>query len=102
MQLIILLIAVVLFLVYAMLIIYYRKAWRSIPSINLSHQPQKFSTTISVIIPARNEAGNIQACLETIAKQTYPEQLFEVFVIDDHSTDDTADIVKAFPMESVK
>lgn len=58
------------------------------------------STTFSVIIPARNEAGNIGALLKSILAQTYSHNLFEVIVVDDHSTDETAAVVKQF--EGVK
>lgn len=56
--------------------------------------------TFSIIIPARNEADNIGQLLESILEQTYSRNLFEVIVVDDHSTDDTAAIVKKF--EGVK
>ena len=38
---------------------------------------------ISILIPARNEASNIEACLESLLKQGYPN--FEVLVLDDNS-----------------
>lgn len=58
--------------------------------------PKKFypSTSFSIIIPARNEEANIGACLQSILQQNYPSSLFEVIVIDDHSTDGTSDIVE--------
>jgi chlorobactene glucosyltransferase len=46
---------------------------------------------ISVLIPARDEADNIGTCLESLQRQDYPN--FEVLVLDDNSTDDTAVIV---------
>ncbi|UCC60086.1 MAG: glycosyltransferase [Dehalococcoidia bacterium] len=46
---------------------------------------------ISVLIPARNEESNIEACLTSLRKQDYP--CFEILVLDDASTDNTADIV---------
>ena len=46
---------------------------------------------VSVLIPARNEEENIQRCLESILVQDYPN--FEVLVLDDNSTDRTAEIV---------
>lgn len=44
--------------------------------------------SVSVIVPARNEALNIEACLRSIAASNYPD--FEVIVVDDRSEDDTA------------
>ncbi len=47
---------------------------------------------ISVLIPARDEEANIKACLESLQKQDYPN--FEVLVLDDNSSDNTANIVR--------
>jgi len=46
---------------------------------------------ISVLVPARNEELNIRTCLESLQKQNYPN--FEILVLDDNSSDNTADIV---------
>ncbi len=46
---------------------------------------------ISVLIPARNEEADIAAALESVLANEGVE--FEVIVLDDHSTDRTADIV---------
>jgi len=48
-------------------------------------------TTVSVIIPARNEAENIANCLQSILGNDYPMDLVEIIVIDDFSTDKTAE-----------
>ena len=83
-----------LFILYSILIIFYWLSWRSIPNfIPAENLPQ---TTISVIIPARNEESNIGFLLTALQQQTYPKELFEVIVIDDHSEDRTAEIVKQF------
>lgn len=42
---------------------------------------------VSIILPARNEARHIDACLASLTAQDYPN--FEVIVIDDGSTDTT-------------
>lgn len=54
---------------------------------------------VSVIIAARNEEKNIKACLHSILKNAYPKDLFEVIVIDDHSTDGTCEEVRAVEMD---
>ncbi|WP_336517281.1 glycosyltransferase [Pollutibacter soli] len=98
----ILIVAGTLFIGYALLILYYRYLWSSIPVFSLPRdfQPQ---TTVSVIIPVRNESANIAACIEAVLKQDYPSHLLNILVIDDHSEDGTVDIVKsmknpAFPI----
>jgi glycosyltransferase involved in cell wall biosynthesis len=50
---------------------------------------------ISVIIPARNEEANLRTCLASLLSQT--GVAFEIIVVDDHSTDRTAEIAKSFP-----
>ena len=60
------------------------------------------ATRLTVIIPARNEAENIKACLFSIIQQDYPSTLYEIIVVDDHSTDETAAIVAAFRHPNVK
>jgi chlorobactene glucosyltransferase len=45
---------------------------------------------VSVIVPARNEAPNIERCVRSILSTTYPR--LELLVIDDSSTDGTAEL----------
>ncbi len=96
-----LIITILLFLVYACLIIYYRQSWLQIPISNQQSAIANKQTFISVIIPARNEEENIRLCLESVTSQKYPEHLFEVIVVDDFSTDKTAETVNTFTGKNV-
>lgn len=49
---------------------------------------------VSVVIPVRNEAAGIAACLDGILRQTVPVR--EIIVIDSGSTDGTQDIARGF------
>jgi len=49
---------------------------------------------VSVIIPARNEEASLGTCLESIASQTGVP--FEIIVVNDHSSDRTAEIAASF------
>lgn len=51
---------------------------------------------LSVVIAARNEADFIALCLSDLTVQTYPPDRFEVIVVDDESSDQTAQIVQKF------
>jgi cellulose synthase/poly-beta-1,6-N-acetylglucosamine synthase-like glycosyltransferase len=61
--------------------------------------PTQSPTQFTVIIPARNEAANIKACVDSILNQDYPKDAFEIIVIDDFSEDDTAFIVHALSQQ---
>jgi len=56
-------------------------------------------TKFSIVIPARNEAANIEACIADILAQNYPSHLFEVIVMDDFSEDETANIVASIALQ---
>jgi glycosyltransferase involved in cell wall biosynthesis len=54
--------------------------------------------TVSVIIPTYNRKDLLRETLNSLAKQTYPSDHFEIIVVDDGSTDGTASIVaEVFP-----
>ncbi len=59
-----------------------------------SHYPLKHYPGITILVAAYNEATTIAETLQSINRQHYPGA-FEVMVIDDGSTDTTADIVAA-------
>ena len=51
---------------------------------------------ISIVVAARNEEKNISACLEALVHQTYPDDKFEIIIVDDRSEDNTAEIVRQY------
>jgi len=81
-------IAVLLVIFLANLILNLRSLRR--PDIN-SRIPEP-APLVSVLIPARNEEENIETCLKSLQKQDYPN--FEIIVLDDNSTDRTAELVE--------
>src|SRR5258708_13450803 len=50
--------------------------------------------TLSLVIPAYNEERYLKACLEAVAQQTISP--IEVIVVDNNSTDKTADIAQSY------
>ena len=48
---------------------------------------------VSFIVPARNEAANIQRCVGSMVQSRWTE--FEVVVVDDQSDDGTGEIVRS-------
>lgn len=49
--------------------------------------------SVSIIIPARNEAENITKCLQAVQNQDYPAALLEIILVDDQSSDETSNII---------
>lgn len=84
----------ILALAYAALMLLYRAGWKQQKAFQAPTYFQP-ATHISVIIPARNEAASIAACVRSILAQHYAEHLLEVVVVDDHSEDETAAIASA-------
>lgn len=106
MQLIILSVSLVLFVVYAALILYYAISWTGIPTfepgLEEEENPAALQPKLSIIIPARNEEQKIAACLNSVCNQLYPAHLYEILVVDDHSTDATATIVRTYAEKNVQ
>jgi cellulose synthase/poly-beta-1,6-N-acetylglucosamine synthase-like glycosyltransferase len=66
-------------------------AWLARLPYNRAYRPK-----VSVIIAARNEEHNIRRCLDAVIHLTYPRELLEVIVVNDRSTDATADITREY------
>ncbi len=49
---------------------------------------------VSVIVAGRNEEKNIVRCIRSLSKLSYPQELFEVILVNDNSTDKTYELMK--------
>jgi poly-beta-1,6-N-acetyl-D-glucosamine synthase len=57
--------------------------------------PRASIPKVSIVIACKNEATHLPHLLESLSKQSF--QNFELILMDDHSTDQTADIMKSVP-----
>lgn len=71
---------------YSAMLMYFAKGWMRAEGSNSMAR----STTVSVIVAARNEASNIENCLKDLIAQDYPQELTQIIMVDDGSEDDTA------------
>ncbi|MCF6352075.1 MAG: glycosyltransferase [Cyclobacteriaceae bacterium] len=79
----------VLIIAYCLFILYLWVGWERITAF----QNEDFLPSVAVIIPIRNEAANIKLLLYDLHKQTYTGEL-EIIIIDDHSEDDSKEIIE--------
>jgi cellulose synthase/poly-beta-1,6-N-acetylglucosamine synthase-like glycosyltransferase len=54
---------------------------------------------VSILVPAHNEALVIESSLRSLAAQDYPEERFEIIVVNDGSQDATGDILSRLARE---
>lgn len=73
--------------IYLLLLIILLFAWRQIPFTTINHSEAK----ASVIVPFRNEEANLTRLLQAIKAQTHSS--FEVIFVNDHSTDDSLNLL---------
>lgn len=96
-----LLLASLLTLIYCLLTLWLWFHWQRIRVFYPGRQ-QKSATKVSVIVPVRNEAANIQKLLADLDRQCWPDgsslgaSQLEVIVVDDASEDATAALVEDF------
>src|SRR5689334_9563487 len=95
-----LVIALLLAILYMAIQFQYIYYWKKIVPVSV---PKEFipSKAVSIIIVARNEGDTIANCLQGILSQNYPEHLFEIIVVDDHSEDDTVNKILSFKNDRV-
>ena len=80
---------------------YYLYHWLKQPS-ERSFTDIDLSKGATIVIVAHNESENIQACINSILQQQYPQELYEVIIVDDHSTDDTIAKINAINAEHIQ
>lgn len=78
---------------YGIKIICYTIGWIKLPKTSIIEKDFPF---VSIIIPTRNEANNIEKLLDAICKQDYSKERFEIIIANDHSEDETEIIVSDF------
>ena len=81
-----------LFFFYVVMIIYFYYGWKKIQPFNL--EVRSTNLTVSVVVAVRNEEENINSLIKNLKSQDYNSTLFDIIIIDDHSIDNTLEILK--------
>jgi len=87
-------IAVILFMMYAVFIVATIRGFNKLPEAKENAKIPK--TAFSILIPFKDEAANLNKLLNSLQQLNYPADLFEIILINDHSSDSSEAIVKKF------
>jgi cellulose synthase/poly-beta-1,6-N-acetylglucosamine synthase-like glycosyltransferase len=93
-------ISLLLTAVYLVVVSYLIKGWSNLKRPKTEGAP--LNTKVTILIAARNEEEGIHYTIEDILAQDYPSHLTEVIIVDDHSTDSTAEIIRSYANRGIK
>jgi len=93
-------ITLILLICYSGILLFFIKGWWALK--NGQPLQSQFKTTVSVLVPVRNEEQHIANLVQDLIAQNYPIALFNIIIIDDHSTDQTATIVLSFSNSNLR
>ena len=72
------------------------RIWKALSGIEPFRSGKESCLFISVIIACHNEEENLPRLLTDLSEQEYNQDMFEVIVVDDNSTDTTAETARSF------
>ena len=84
---------------YFLLLLWLYFHWTRIATFEPTDSPNASFPFLTIVVPVRNESATIGVLLQDLAEQIDKKRIplsYEVIVMDDHSTDDTATIVGDF------
>ena len=90
-------ILIILFL-YALLIIRYTLGWHKVQAIT----NKDFTSTVSIVIAMRNEENEVERLLQNLQSQIYPTVKLELILVNDHSTDNTLNILYSSQLDNLQ
>ncbi len=89
--------------VFAVFVIYYIwllaliLAWFKLHRGDFKMHDSSLDKFYSIIVPARNEGNNLSQLLDSIRSNNFPEEHYEIIVVDDHSEDHSSLILEQYP-----
>ena len=88
-----------LFISYSVIILWANSRFRQLKPF---HAIRNMHEGVTIVVAARNESAYIQQCIESVLAQEYYAERLELIVVDDQSTDDTAQLVLRYKDRGVK
>ncbi|GBQ96312.1 glycosyl transferase family 2 [Gluconacetobacter liquefaciens] len=93
---VLLLTALLCALVWLVLICFHGRFWQGGPILDPVAIAGDDWPPVCIVVPARDEAGSVQACVASLLEQSYPGPL-SLVLVDDNSTDGTGHLARAVP-----
>lgn len=91
-----------LLLFYLCVVSFFIYGWYRTRTFDTKKNLLDLKTTITVVVAVRNEEQHIYDLLEDLKAQSYSNDLYDVIIVDDHSTDNTASIIEKFYMQNLR
>ena len=92
--------SIFLTIIYVFVVATFIRGWAKLERFKTDGNKPK--TKVSVLIAARNEESLIGKTIDDILAQDYDHSLMEIIIIDDHSTDNTSEIISSYAKDGVK
>ncbi len=90
-------ILIILFL-YVLLILRYTLGWYKVTAIT----NKDFTPKVSIVIAMRNEENEVERLLQNLQSQIYPTDKLELILVNDHSTDNTLNILNSSQLDNLQ
>ena len=90
-------ILIILFL-YVLLILRYTLGWCKVKAIT----NKDFTPKVSIVIAMRNEENEVERLLQNLQSQIYPTDKLELILVNDHSTDNTLNILNSSQLDNLQ
>ncbi|WP_316793292.1 glycosyltransferase family 2 protein [Pedobacter frigoris] len=87
-------------ILYVVVVIAFIRGWHKLN--NFKPSVIQGRTAVTIIVAARNEEAIIEKTIKDLIAQNYNKDLTEIIFIDDHSTDNTAEIIERYKINGVK
>lgn len=87
--------------IYIFIITHFFTAWGEIDEWTCD---ERFTpeTSVTIIIPYRNEEKEIKACIDSVLANQFPKRLYEIIAVDDHSEDHSLPIVDGIEKKNIQ